>query len=184
MATTAFALRRQCALSHVFKQPTATSFTFAQHLTRTPIRTAFTRPNRKVVTGQILPSELQTQTAGPQYEQSYQSGYGEQGNGQSLQQRLIYGAGIFVGTLLAINLVFNRETREDGGMPMFERKYLNETMMHTGLGIGIIGLAARTLHVNGWSYRLMSANPWLVMGVGLVGSIGTMFACRMTPPEK
>ena len=74
---------------------------------------------------------------------------------------------------LGINLIFNRETREDGGMPPFEREYLNDTFMHTGLGIGMIGIAARALHMNGWSFRLMSANPWLVLGVGLVGSIGT-----------
>jgi growth hormone-inducible transmembrane protein len=49
-----------------------------------------------------------------------------QGN---LRQRLLYGAGIFGGTLVAINFIFNRETREDGGMPPFERKYLNETFM-------------------------------------------------------
>lgn len=102
----------------------------------------------------------------------------------SLQQRLLYGAGIFGGTLLAINLIFNRETREDGGMPPFERKYLNETFMHTGLGLGIIAIAARSLHSSGWSVRLMAANPWMVLGVGLVGSIGTMYGCMATDPDK
>jgi hypothetical protein len=97
---------------------------------------------------------------------------------------LLYGAGIFGGTLLAINLIFNRETREDGGMPPFERKYLNETFMHTGLGLGIIAIAARSLHSSGWSVRLMAANPWMVLGVGLVGSIGTMYGCMATDPDK
>jgi hypothetical protein len=101
-----------------------------------------------------------------------------------IRQRMLYGAGIFGATLLAINLVFNRETREDGGMPPFERAYLNDTFMHTGLGIGMIGIAARALHMNGWSVRLMSANPWLVLGVGLVGSIGTMYGCMSTNPSK
>ncbi|GAM83484.1 hypothetical protein ANO11243_014720 [Dothideomycetidae sp. 11243] len=105
-------------------------------------------------------------------------------NSGDLRQRLLYGGAIFGGTLLAVNLVFNRETREDGGMPPFERAYLNDTFLHTGLGIGIIAVAARALHANGWSYRLMAANPWLVLGVGLVGSIGTMIACRATPPEN
>jgi hypothetical protein len=99
-------------------------------------------------------------------------------------RRALYGAGIFGGTLVAINLIFNRETREDGGMPPFEREYLNDTFMHTGLGIGTIAVAATALHRSGWSFRLMSANPWLVFGVGLAGSIGTMIATRMTPPEK
>ena len=80
--------------------------------------------------------------------------------------------------------MFNRETREDGGMPEYERSYLNDTFMHTGLGIGIIAIAARALHTSGWSVRLMTANPWVVLGVGLVGSIGTMYATFATPPEK
>lgn len=91
---------------------------------------------------------------------------------------------IFGGTIGAINLVFNRETRQDGGMPLYERSYLNDTFIHTGLGIGIIGLAARQLHTSGWSIRLMSTNPWLVFGVGLAGSIGTMLATRATDPDN
>ena len=101
-----------------------------------------------------------------------------------LRQRLIYGAGIFGATLIGINFMFNRETREDGGMPEYERRYLNDTFLHTGFGIGMIGVAARALHMNGWSFRLMSANPWLVLGMGLVGSIGTMWGCRATDPSK
>ena len=102
----------------------------------------------------------------------------------SLSQRLLYGAAIFGGTILVTNLIFNRETREDGGMPPFERAYLNETFLHTGLGIGIIGVAARALHQSGWSIRLMASSPWLVIGVGLVGSIGTMMGCMYTSPDK
>ena len=102
----------------------------------------------------------------------------------SLSQRLLYGAGIVGATILVTNLVFNRETREDGGMPPFERAYLNETFMHTGLGIGIIGIAARALHQSGWSIRLMASSPWLVIGGGLVASIGTMYGCMATSPDK
>lgn len=107
-----------------------------------------------------------------------------QAQGGNLTQRLLYGAAIVGGTVLATNLIFNRETREDGGMSMFERSYLNDTFMHTGLGIGIIGIAARALHMNGWSFRLMSANPWMVLGIGLVGSIGTMYGTLYTSPDK
>ncbi|KAI9821138.1 MAG: hypothetical protein M1827_003872 [Pycnora praestabilis] len=114
-------------------------------------------------------------------QQPYQVSRPDSGN---LTQRLLYGAGIFGGTLVAINLVFNRETREDGGMPMFERKYLNETFLHTGLGVGIIGVAARALHQSGWSYRLMATNPWAVMGIGLVASIGTMYGTFATSPDN
>ncbi|KIV95887.1 hypothetical protein PV10_03488 [Exophiala mesophila] len=104
-----------------------------------------------------------------------------QGN---LTQRLLYGAVLVGGTIVATNLIFNRETREDGGMPQYEREYLNQTFMHTGLGIGIIGVAARALHTNGWSYRLMSANPWLVVGVSLAASIGTMYGTFRTHPDN
>ncbi|KAL4747931.1 hypothetical protein BDW72DRAFT_181595 [Aspergillus terricola var. indicus] len=99
-------------------------------------------------------------------------------------QKLIYGAAIVGGTIMATNFIFNRETREDGGMPPYERAYLNETFMHTGLGIGIIGIAARALHTSGWTYRLMATNPWLVAGVGLVASMGTMFGTYYTSPNN
>ncbi|KAL2840465.1 inhibitor of apoptosis-promoting Bax1-domain-containing protein [Aspergillus pseudodeflectus] len=101
-----------------------------------------------------------------------------------LTQKLIYGAAIIGGTILATNLIFNRETREDGGMPHYERSYLNETFLHTGLGVGIIGIAARALHSSGWSYRLMATNPWAVAGLGLVASIGTMYGTFYTSPDN
>jgi hypothetical protein len=90
----------------------------------------------------------------------------------------------WIGTLIAINVIFNRETREDGGMPPYERAYLNDTFMHTGLGIGIIGLTARTMFQSGFMYRMMATNPWVVMIGGLGLSIGTMMATRATSPEK
>jgi hypothetical protein len=102
----------------------------------------------------------------------------------NLTRRLLYGAALVGGTIVATNMIFNRETREDGGMPVYEREYLNQTFMHTGLGVGIIALAARTLHSSGWSYRLMATNPWLVMGVSLVASIGTMYGTFYTHPDK
>jgi FtsH-binding integral membrane protein len=101
-----------------------------------------------------------------------------------MTQRLLYGAAIIGGTVLATNFIFNRETREDGGMPDYERSYLNETFMHTGLGVGIIAIAARAIHMNGWSYRLMAASPWAVVGLGLVASIGTMYGTMYTSPDN
>ena len=91
---------------------------------------------------------------------------------------------MFGGTLLAINLVLNGETREDGGMPPFERAYLNDTFMHTGLGVGIIGLSARAMFQSGFTYRLMATNPWVVMIGGLALSIGTMMGTRAVEPTK
>ncbi|GAB1211455.1 hypothetical protein ATERTT37_000570 [Aspergillus terreus] len=104
--------------------------------------------------------------------------------GGNMTQRLLYGAAIIGGTVLATNFIFNRETREDGGMPDYERSYLNETFMHTGLGVGIIAIAARAMHMNGWSYRLMAASPWAVVGLGLVASIGTMYGTMYTSPDN
>lgn len=102
----------------------------------------------------------------------------------NLTQRLLMGGALLGGTILATNFIFNRETREDGGMPSFEREYLNQTFMHTGLGVGIIALAARTLHQSGWSYRLMATSPWLVIGLGLAASFGTMYGTFQTHPDK
>ena len=102
----------------------------------------------------------------------------------TMASKLLYGGVIVGGTVLATNLLFNRETREDGGMPPFERAYLNETFLHTGLGVGMIGVAAKALHSSGWSYRLMSMNPWVVLGGSLALSFGSMIACRSTDPSK
>lgn len=96
----------------------------------------------------------------------------------STMRRLLTGGAIFGGTLVAINMVFNRETREDGGMPAFERSYLNSTFLHTGLGIGIIGITARQMIQTGFVYRLMVTNPWVVAIGGLALSFGTMLGTR------
>ncbi|TVY50581.1 Growth hormone-inducible transmembrane protein [Lachnellula cervina] len=104
--------------------------------------------------------------------------------GASLLQKLAVGGAMVGGTLVAINLVFNRETREDGGMPAYERAYLNETFMHTGLGIGIIGLSARAMFQSGAMYRMMATNPWIVMIGGLGLSIGTMMGTRSISPDN
>ena len=111
----------------------------------------------------------------------YQAYQAPSGN---LTQKLLYGAALVGGTIVVTNLIFNRETREDGGMPPYEREYLNQTFLHTGLGVGIIGVAARALHTSGWSYRLMATNPWLVIGVSLAASIGTMYGTFHTHPDK
>ncbi|KAI8955693.1 bax inhibitor family protein [Xylaria longipes] len=102
----------------------------------------------------------------------------------SLVRRLLTGGAIFGGTVIAINAVFNRETREDGGMPAFERSYLNSTFLHTGLGIGIIGLTARQMVQSGFVYRLMVTNPWAVAIGGLALSFGTMIGTRSIDPDN
>ncbi|KAI2620491.1 inhibitor of apoptosis-promoting Bax1-domain-containing protein [Hypoxylon sp. NC1633] len=102
----------------------------------------------------------------------------------STLRRLLTGGAVFGGTLVAVNLVFNRETREDGGMPTFERSYLNSTFLHTGLGIGIIGITARQMIQSGFVYRLMVTNPWVVAVGGLALSFGTMLGTRAIDPDN
>ncbi|KAG0639904.1 inhibitor of apoptosis-promoting Bax1-domain-containing protein [Tuber brumale] len=98
-------------------------------------------------------------------------------------KKLLYAGGIFGGTLLSINFLFNHETRQ-GSIPLYERAYLQETFTYTGLGVGMIGLAAKGLHNMGWSYRLMSMNPWLVFGGSLALSLGAMYATTVTNPDN
>jgi hypothetical protein len=175
----AFILRRPFTITATIRQVPKTSQTPLRFFHSTPLKQS---PLPKPQPAVLSKSRLAFQTT---FKRHFTPNAApiptESGN---LRQRLLYGAGIFGGTLLAINLIFNRETREDGGMPPFERKYLNETFAHTGLGLGIIAIAARSLHMSGWSYRLMAANPWMVLGFGLVGSIGTMYGCMATDPDK
>ncbi len=119
---------------------------------------------------------------GRSYSQDAASAAG-QGQG-SLLRKLLVGGAIFGGTLVAVNVVFNRETRDDGGMPAYEREYLNNTFLHTGLGIGIIGLTARQMIQSGFVYRIMVTNPWVVAIGGLGLSFATMIGTRSISPDK
>ena len=79
--------------------------------------------------------------------------------------------------------MFNtRETRD--ALTPFERNFLNETFGYLGAGLGIVAASSYGLHRSGFSYRIMRANPWVVMGISLVASIGSMIAVFNTPPEK
>lgn len=177
----AFVLRRPFAISSAIKQlPKAAS----------PATRAF-HSTPKASTFQVKPAPSIASIAKTQnvFQSSFRRTYMQQPqvgapNTGTLAQRLLYGAAIVGGGVVATNMLFNRETREDGGMPPFEREFLNETFMHTGLGVAIIGVAAKALHNNGWSYKLMQANPWVVLGVGLAASIGTMYGTFNTSPDK
>jgi hypothetical protein len=176
----AFFLRRPFAVPTALRQVSKPA-NAARFFHNSPIKSA---PSKHVspVTPSIFAKSRQTfQNA---FRRTYMQPTYDAAQGGNLTQRLLYGAAIVGGTVLATNLIFNRETREDGGMPAYERSYLNDTFMHTGLGIAIIGIAARAMHMSGWSYRLMAMNPWLVAGLGLVGSIGTMYGTMYTSPDK
>jgi growth hormone-inducible transmembrane protein len=178
----AFILRRPFAITVTLRQLPQTAKTSVRHFHQPPLKQ------------NVLASKPQSpspfSTSRNVFQATFKRHYTPPGAGAiptangSLGQRFMWSAALFGGTAFAINMVFNRETRDDGGMPPYEREYLNDTFLHTGLGLGVIAVAARALHMNGWSYRLMAANPWLVMGVGLAASIGTMIATRSTDPDK
>lgn len=115
------------------------------------------------------------------YQQAAQPPAADQG---TLMRKLLVGGAIFGGTMVAINVVFNRETREDGGMPPYERSYLHSTFLHTGLGVGIIGLTAYKMIQTGFVYRLMVTNPWVFAIGGLALSFATMLGTRSIDPDK
>ncbi|KDN66772.1 putative bax Inhibitor family protein [Colletotrichum sublineola] len=108
----------------------------------------------------------------------------QQGQQSNPMRKLLVSGAIFGGSLVAINLVFNRETRDDGGMPVYEREYLNDTFLHTGLGVGIIALSARQMIQSGFVYRLMVTNPWVVGLGGLALSFATMYGTRAISPDN
>lgn len=181
----AFMLRRPFAVPTALKQVSPRVATHIRFIHNGPLKTppAVAKPTTPAVPSSILARSRQTfQNA---FRRTYmQETYRAGGQDGTLGQKVMYGAAIVGGAIIATNLIFNRETREDGGMPPYEREYLNDTFLHTGLGVGIIAVAARALHTNGWSVRLMASNPWAVVGLGLVASIGTMYATLYTPPER
>ena len=127
-------------------------------------------------------SPFQRPSASWQSQGSYYQG-ARQGS-QSFEQqggwtRALTSVGIIAGTAIAANLFFNRPTRDALGL--FEKDYLNTTFTYLGGGLTITGLAAYALHRSGWSFRLMATNPWVVLGVGLVASIGSMIGAQSLP---
>lgn len=145
---------------------------------KNPLLTSSTaRAGAKSSTSTSLASRLVTK-------RGYQYQAGPAPDSGSKMRKLFVGGAIFGGSIVALNAVFNRETREDGGMPLFEREYLNGTFLHTGLGIGIIALTARQMIQSGFAFRIMTANPWAVAIGGLALSFGTMIGTRSIDPDK
>ncbi|KAF5629504.1 bax Inhibitor family [Fusarium sp. NRRL 52700] len=164
LSKTAFRNTASVRSFHVQSKPTANFFT--SRVTSAATRNIFQRTGR---------------AGGRSYNQQ---AAGAATAPQSTSRRLLIGGAIFGGTLVAINAVFNRETREDGGMPVYEREYLNNTFLHTGLGIGIIGLTARQMVQTGFVYRIMVTNPWVVGIGGLALSFATMIGTRSISPDN
>ncbi|KAF8167472.1 inhibitor of apoptosis-promoting Bax1-domain-containing protein, partial [Crassisporium funariophilum] len=86
------------------------------------------------------------------------------------------------GAVVVLDAVFNRDTRDP--LTHAEKSLLNESFKYTGGGLVLTALAARSLFQSGVAFRIMAANPWVVLGVSLVGSIGSMMGVIYTPPEK
>ncbi|PFH52341.1 hypothetical protein AMATHDRAFT_74387 [Amanita thiersii Skay4041] len=86
------------------------------------------------------------------------------------------------GTMVVVQGVLNRETRDP--LSLAEKSLLNETFKYTGGGLFLTALAARSLFQSGVAFKIMAANPWVVLGFSLAGSIGTMMGTFYTPPEK
>lgn len=163
-------MRSSAAAIRNFHVPAKTSAGFfTSRISTTTTRSAFQRSSRAGARSYYQESARQQTAAGAS---------------QTTTRRLLVGGAIFGGTLVAINAVFNRETRDDGGMPIYEREYLNNTFLHTGLGIGIIGLTARQMVQSGFVYRIMVTNPWVVGIGGLALSFATMIGTRSISPDK
>ncbi|KAJ7757527.1 Bax inhibitor family protein [Mycena metata] len=85
-------------------------------------------------------------------------------------------------TVVVLEGALNRETRE--GLSAAERSLLNSSFAYTGAGLAITAAAARAMFTSGVVYRIMAANPWVVLGVSLAGGIGSMLGVFYTPPEN
>lgn len=72
-------------------------------------------------------------------------------------QRLALTAGGVAVSVVAIEAVLNRETRD--GLSLAEQTHLHESFKYTGGGLALTALAARTMFKNGVAYRIMAANP-------------------------
>lgn len=94
--------------------------------------------------------------------------------------RALTSLGLIGGTAIAANMFFNRETRDS--LHPQDASYLHSTFMYLAGGLTLTAGAAVGLHKYGVSQRVMMANPWVVLGVGLVASIGGMLGATSLPP--
>ncbi|KAN0134309.1 Inhibitor of apoptosis-promoting Bax1 domain containing protein [Lactarius tabidus] len=91
-------------------------------------------------------------------------------------------AATVAGTIIGVEAFLNRDTRDS--LTTSEKSYLHDSFKYTGGGLVLTALAARGMFRAGLPFRIMAANPWLVLGVSLVGSIGSMMGVYYTSPEN
>lgn len=101
---------------------------------------------------------------------------------QEAWKRYAVTAAAVAGTIVGVEAFLNRDTRDS--LSAAEQSYLHDSFKYTGGGLVLTALAARSMFAAGLPYRIMAANPWVVLGVSLVGSIGSMMGVFYTPPEK
>ncbi|KAL5536016.1 hypothetical protein ACEPAF_4110 [Sanghuangporus sanghuang] len=97
-------------------------------------------------------------------------------------KRLGVAAAIVLGAAVGTTAILNREIRD--ALSTAERSYLNESFRYMGGGLAIVAATTRLVFKNGFAIRVMSANPWAVLGLSLVGGIGTILGVFYTPPEN
>ncbi|GAA6063771.1 hypothetical protein JCM10212_006267 [Sporobolomyces blumeae] len=108
---------------------------------------------------------------------------GSQAGGSSVNwQKVGINVGFGVAGAVALNFALNRETR--GPLSGFEGEYLRSTFKWTAAGLAITASTAYLAFTNGLVYRMMAMNPWVVMGGGLVLSIGSMYGVMSTAPDS
>lgn len=91
-------------------------------------------------------------------------------------------AATVAGTIFLAEAFLNRDTRD--ALTASEQSYLHDSFKYTGGGLALTAVAARSLFKSGVAFRIMAANPWMVLGVSLVGSIGSMMGAMYTSPEN
>lgn len=97
-------------------------------------------------------------------------------------KRIAATSAAILGGVGALTWFNNRETRD--GLTPFEASYLNKTFSYVGVGLGITAASAFALHRSGVSYRIMRANPWVVIGGSLVATVGCMYMAYSTSPAS
>ncbi|GAA5898354.1 uncharacterized protein JCM6883_000998 [Sporobolomyces salmoneus] len=104
------------------------------------------------------------------------------GSSQVDWRKIGINVGFGVAGAIALNFALNRETR--GPLAGFEGEYLRSTFKWTAAGLSITAGTAYLAFSNGLVYRMMAMNPWVVMGGGLVLSIGSMYGVHSTAPDS
>ncbi|BGP20974.1 hypothetical protein JCM10213_003354 [Rhodosporidiobolus nylandii] len=121
--------------------------------------------------------------AGGQQKRGVATAYEAYGGGkQGVDWRKVgINVGVGAAGAVALNLFLNSP---EGALGGFEGEYLRKTFGWTAGGLTITAAAAYLAHQNGLAVRLMTANPWLVMGGGLALSIGSMMGVYYTAPDS